>query len=180
MKKVIEAVKAARRAFVQRYNEKGQEVPDPRPVEIPLGLRRPKDIHEMIHDALRGERMRLAAEQAGVESWEEANDFEVGEETELVSLYQLTPMQDEVYDYDRSTHQKEKRNVQQRRVEGDRERSGGAGKEREPVGGEGRSAGKRSGRVSEGVSADSKRVAKGGEPGARVRNGEEEAEGSGD
>lgn len=110
MKKLVAGLKAARRAFVQRYNEKGQEIPDPRPIEVPLGLRRPKDIHEMIHDALRGERMRIAAERAGVESFEEANDFELDEEPDLVSKYELRPMQEEYYDNDRRNHAANRRN----------------------------------------------------------------------
>lgn len=110
MKKLVAGIKAARRAFVQKYNEKGQEIPDPRPVEVPLGLRRPKDIHEMIHDALRGERMRIAAERAGVESFEEANDFDLDEEPDLVSKYELRPMQEEYYDNDRRNYAVNRRN----------------------------------------------------------------------
>lgn len=101
MKKVLNAVVKAGRAFRQAYNEKGQEIPDPTPIEVPLKMQRPPDIHELIARAVRGERVRQRLEQEGFESWEEANDFGEDDEEGPVSKYELTEMQDEFYDSDR-------------------------------------------------------------------------------
>lgn len=101
-KQMIERLKKAGRAFAQAYNEKGQEIPDSTRIEVPLKFKRPPDIHELIASAVRTERFRQSAEAAGVESWEEANDFEVdGEREDVPTSYELTEMQEEFYNSDR-------------------------------------------------------------------------------
>lgn len=102
-------LKRAARAFMQEYNVKGQEVPDGTRNEVALTFRRPRDIHEMIQDALRGERMANAAHMQGLESFEEANDFDVDEEPDPLSPYELREMHDELYDSDRRALAAERR-----------------------------------------------------------------------
>lgn len=80
MGKLKDAVAAGVRAFKQRYNEKGEEVPDPRPVEMPLGFRRPRDLHEMVMEAVRQQEWSRRMQAEGFETEEEANDFAVEED----------------------------------------------------------------------------------------------------
>lgn len=77
-----------------KYNEKGQEIPDPTPVELPLGFRRPPSIHELIKAAVRDE-MSREAESQGMETFDEADDFDVDDDEEINSPYELTEMQEE-------------------------------------------------------------------------------------
>lgn len=62
-------------------NEKGQEVPDPTPVEVPLRFREKYvSLHEKIAAYVRSEQFKLKAEAEGLETEDEANDFDVEEE----------------------------------------------------------------------------------------------------
>lgn len=79
MKKLFDAAAAAARAFRQRYNDKGEEIPDPRPVEVPLHFRRPPDLHEMVRRAVMSESWSRRMAEQGLETEEEANDFDVGD-----------------------------------------------------------------------------------------------------
>lgn len=72
----------------------GREVPDPRPVEWPANLKRPLTLQEEIQRFVRVEMSQRAAEH-GMESFEEADDFDVGDEDEWQSPYEMTEMQEE-------------------------------------------------------------------------------------
>lgn len=81
--KMVEASRSAAVAFKQRYNEQGEELPDPTPVELPAGFVHAPTIQEQIAHFIRSPAFR--AQMAGelgikvddVESFDEANDFEV-------------------------------------------------------------------------------------------------------
>lgn len=75
-------------------DERGREVPDPRPVEWPADLRRPLTIQEEIQRFVRVELSKVAAED-GMETFEESDDFVVDDEEEYVSPYEMTEMQEE-------------------------------------------------------------------------------------
>lgn len=75
-------------------DKKGREVPDPRPVEWPANLKRPLTLQEEIQRFVRVEMSQRAAEH-GMESFEEADDFDVGDEDEWQSPYEMTEMQEE-------------------------------------------------------------------------------------
>lgn len=64
------------------HNELGQEIPDPTPLEIPAGMRRPETVNEMMARMIRTEVSR-AAESAGAESFEDSFDFDVDDPEEL-------------------------------------------------------------------------------------------------
>lgn len=68
------------------------EIPDPTPVEVPLF--RPLSIHEEMKRFIRSEMSRQAAE-AGQESFEEADDFDVGDDDEIVSPYEMVELKEE-------------------------------------------------------------------------------------
>lgn len=61
------------------YNQLGQEVPDPRPVALPVGFKRPKTVQETIKDLLRNEDLKKALAVHELDTFEEADDFNTGE-----------------------------------------------------------------------------------------------------
>lgn len=71
-------------------DDKGREILDPVPMAPPLGYKRQPTLTERIRDMVRSEHVRLAALQAGAETFEEADDFEVGDDYEELprSLYE--------------------------------------------------------------------------------------------
>lgn len=86
LQKVVEASRSAARAFKQEYNDQGEEMPDPRPVELPVGFQHAPTIQQQIAQFIRSPefRERMAGElglpATDVESFDEANDFEVGDD----------------------------------------------------------------------------------------------------
>ena len=60
-------------------DERGWEIPDPTPVEIPAGFSRPESLEAMVQRMVRTRVSDIAAEE-GFETFEEADDFEVDEE----------------------------------------------------------------------------------------------------
>lgn len=71
-----------------KYDAQGREIPDPTPVSVPGGFVRPLSIQEEIRRAIRGELSRQAAED-GLETFEEADDFDVDEEGDPLSPYEI-------------------------------------------------------------------------------------------
>lgn len=87
--KMVEAVAQAIRAHpkAKPLNEAGQLVPDPTPMAPPVGFRRQPSMVEIVR-----RQIQLASEEAkreGKESLEEADDFDVGDDPELQSPYEL-------------------------------------------------------------------------------------------
>lgn len=70
------------------YNEFGQEVPDQTPVNIPLKFRAPPTLQEQIRAMVRGELSQVAAQQ-GHETFEEADDFDVDDDYDPRSPWEL-------------------------------------------------------------------------------------------
>lgn len=64
---------------MKRLDENGWELPDGTPVVIPSGFKRPETLAEQVQRIIRTEASRRA-EEAGFESFEEADDFDVGED----------------------------------------------------------------------------------------------------
>lgn len=65
----------------KRLNELGQEIPDPKPVVLDGGLRRPLPLQERITKLVSAELSRRAAE-AGRETFDESEDFDVDDDFE--------------------------------------------------------------------------------------------------
>lgn len=65
--------------FGRRLNEVGQEVPDPKPVGLPIGYKHPPTLEQRIKSMIEVTLSRQAA-AAGSESFEEANDFDVDDD----------------------------------------------------------------------------------------------------
>lgn len=65
------------------YNKRGEEIPDSTPVALPVGFTRPKTLQQTMRELLRNEEFLRAQEAAEVESFDEADDFDVGEQDPL-------------------------------------------------------------------------------------------------
>ena len=68
--------------------ETGAEVPDPTPMAPPVGYKRQPSMVEYIRDMVRSERLRAEVEAQGMESFEEADDFDVGDDYDPKSPYE--------------------------------------------------------------------------------------------
>jgi len=69
-------------------NKKGQEVPDPVPMAPPIGYKKEPSMTERIRAMVRSEHVRLAAMKAGAETFEEADDFEIGDDYDPTSPFE--------------------------------------------------------------------------------------------
>lgn len=63
-----------------KFDERGNEIPDPTPVAIPSGFRRPPTLQEQIRALVRHERYIAGVNNGEIESIEEADDFDVDDE----------------------------------------------------------------------------------------------------
>lgn len=61
------------------YNEKGEEILDPTPISLPVGFSRPIPLNERIREMVRREASEYAR-QNDLETFEEADDFNIGED----------------------------------------------------------------------------------------------------
>lgn len=67
----------------------GRQVPDPVPLAPPIGYKKQASMVEIVRDMVRSERAQQALRDAGFETLEESDDFDVGDEPEhLVSGYE--------------------------------------------------------------------------------------------
>lgn len=82
-----------RRMTPEEYMEKmirkgvgpdGHFVPSDEPMEPPIGYVRQPSLAELVREAVMSEKLRAAAEEAGLETFEESEDFDVPDEPELL------------------------------------------------------------------------------------------------
>lgn len=96
-----EKTKSVREAFrailspIIKTNPKGRPIDqhgrvylDPTPVAPPVGYVRHKPMHETIREMVRSEALRQAAENAGLETFEDADDFRIGDDFDPMSPYE--------------------------------------------------------------------------------------------
>lgn len=62
-----------------KYNEKGEELLDPTPIQLPVGYKKQVPLNERIRSMVREEASRWAAEN-GNETFEEADDFNIADD----------------------------------------------------------------------------------------------------
>lgn len=62
------------------YNKRGEELPDPTPLALPVGFTRPPTLDELVARLTIDPATQAELRRAGVETEEEANDFEVEDE----------------------------------------------------------------------------------------------------
>lgn len=70
-----------------RLNELGEEIPDPTPIEIPAGMKRPETLAEQVQRLVRRQVSDYAALH-GHETFEEADDLEVDEDFDPFTPYE--------------------------------------------------------------------------------------------
>lgn len=80
-----EAVKEL--AHVLRLDHNGHEIPDPTPVAIPAGFRRPETLAEQVQRLVRTGLSQLSSE-AGAETFEESEDFDIDDDFDPSSPYE--------------------------------------------------------------------------------------------
>lgn len=63
-----------------RYNELGEELPDPTPVALPVPIKRPPTIQELYMKLVENPRLKEALGRVDLETEEEAEDLDVEDE----------------------------------------------------------------------------------------------------
>lgn len=69
-------------------DERGREVNDGRPMAPPVGYKRTPSLAEQIREMVRSERIAAELEAQGVETFAEADDFNVGDDIDPRSPYE--------------------------------------------------------------------------------------------
>lgn len=59
------------------YNERGEEIPDSRPMALPVGFKRPLPLGQRIRALVQQELLNRELGDKGIETFEEADDFDV-------------------------------------------------------------------------------------------------------
>ena len=72
----IDIEEAVEEAVSERLDKYGHEMPDPKPVEMPAGFKRPESLAETVQRLVRHQVSEEAA-AAGYETFEEASDFDI-------------------------------------------------------------------------------------------------------
>lgn len=70
------------------FDEHGREILDPTPLALPVGFKRPETLEAQIQRLIKG-RMSQAAAEAGYETFEDAEDFEIDEDDEPSAPYEM-------------------------------------------------------------------------------------------
>lgn len=71
-----------------KFDDYGRELPDDTPIEIPLRFKRVANLTDRIRETIREELSR-AAQSQGFETFEEQDDFEIGDDYDPRSRYEL-------------------------------------------------------------------------------------------
>lgn len=80
-KKALQAVEEAlNRGKGHTLDEQGRELHDPRPVAPPVGFVKQPSMVEHIRALVRSEMLRKEADDSGLDTFEEAEDFDTGED----------------------------------------------------------------------------------------------------
>lgn len=67
---------------VQIHNERGHEIPDPTPMQPPLGYNRQPSLAQQMREMIMSHELAKAAAAADMETFEEADDFDIGDDFE--------------------------------------------------------------------------------------------------
>lgn len=66
----------------------GSEIPDPRPVQLPVGFERPESIQDLIRRLVTDRQIRDDLASSDIESFDEADDFDVMDDIPPTSPYE--------------------------------------------------------------------------------------------
>ena len=70
-------------------NESGDEIIDPKPMALPVNFKKPPTLAEQIRQMVRDERIQQGINQAGYETMDEADDFDIGDDYDPSSPYEM-------------------------------------------------------------------------------------------
>lgn len=70
-----------------KYNEKGEEMMDPTPVALPIAFKRPESVGQMMQRLIKNHYSKVAAAE-GLDSFDDADDFDIGDDVEPKSPYE--------------------------------------------------------------------------------------------
>lgn len=71
-----------------RHTKEGRELLDPTPLEVPIPLQRAETLEQKIARMMRSAEIRAEFERKGIETFEEADDFDVGDDYDPSSPYE--------------------------------------------------------------------------------------------
>lgn len=71
-----------------RLDHNGHEVPDPTPLSLPSGFKRPETLAEQVARLVRSERFKQEMAQAGAETFDESEDFDIDDDFDPNSPYE--------------------------------------------------------------------------------------------
>lgn len=94
----------------RRQTAAGAEIPDSTPMAPPVGWFKQPSMVDHIREMVRGEHLRMAAEKAGAETFEEADDFDIPDDIYPASAH-------EVGDLEPVSFLKERKSVSEREAE---------------------------------------------------------------
>lgn len=78
-----EAIAAHKQKMRDRgYNDEGKFIPDSVPMAPPIGYKKQPSMVEIVRNMVRSERLADEARRAGMETFEESEDFDVGDDGE--------------------------------------------------------------------------------------------------
>lgn len=60
-------------------DSQGREIPDPTPMAPPVGYKKQESLFDIVREQIR-QQLRIAAEEAAVETEEDADDFDIGDD----------------------------------------------------------------------------------------------------
>lgn len=112
---------AAMRAQEKPLDELGRELPDSTPLEPPLNYQKTPSLSDQIRDLIRSEKLKQAAEEAGYESFDDADDFEIEDDP-----YPYSPYEDEFSTPLQELHRRRRQAAQDELAESDPTPSSGA------------------------------------------------------
>lgn len=81
-------VKKVKERFKVTFGPKGEEILDRTPMALPAGFKRPESLQDQIRRLIRSEKLQQALHDAGYETEEEANDFDVGDDFDPSTPYE--------------------------------------------------------------------------------------------
>lgn len=91
--KLRETFRPRQRLTVEQYAAKllakglhpdGSQILDPVPMAPPIGYKKTPSMVEIVRDMVRSEKLAQAARESGHETFEESEDFDIGDEPELM------------------------------------------------------------------------------------------------
>lgn len=82
------APERVKRAQKTEYMRNGREFPDPTPIAPPVGFLKQPTMAETMRQMIRSHELRMAARESGQETFEEADDFDVGDDYDPRSPYE--------------------------------------------------------------------------------------------